>query len=372
MRKIMIFLLAMAITLTALPGFAQETQTPVEGKKVAYIMYMSSSAIFEMWSDSFARTAEALGMQADTFFCDDSDEEWRNRVLQCAEEGYDGLLVSHGGIDYAWSFLTEVLQQYPNIKIATFDTYFQDENGDTQTIDGVVQLFQQDAGLAAMLVEEILAMYPEKVEKGEPVNLLQVQQEDYIIAFDRRQEGYQLYEDAGKIKTLERIAPEDRLNPASSMAQVAQAALSKYEQGEIDAIWCCYDAYAQGVYQALRALDSDIPMVSVDLCDEDIQCMAEGQNWKACATTNWTSNGEFACRVLALEMAQQYEDIQAASCYYEDPGMWMEIPAVVITQTQVMSQENVSIQNIAEVAQAAYTDQSWMPTCDWMSAALAD
>ena len=26
--------------------------------------------------------------------------------------------------------------------------------------------------------------------------------------------------------------------------------------------------------------------------------MQEGKNWKACATTNWSSNGEFACRVL--------------------------------------------------------------------------
>ncbi len=372
MRKIMTLFLVTALIFTCVTGCSQKTESPVKGKKVAYIMYMSSSAIFDIWSEAFTKTAEALGMEADTFFCEDSDEEWKNRILQCAEDGYDGLLVSHGGVDYAWEFLTGVLEEYPNLKIATFDTSFQDENKDAQKIDGVVQLFQQDSGLAAALVEEILAMYPEKVKNGEPVNILQVQEEDYIIAFDRRQAGYQLYETVGQISTLKQMAPKDHLNPVQSMKEEAKKAIAMYAAGEIDAIWCCYDTYAQGVYQALKELDSAIPMVSVDICDEDIKLMAEGQNWKACATTNWTLNGEFACRVLALEMAEQYDDIKAASCYYENLGMWMEIPSVVVTQEQVMSRENITIKNLSDVAEDAYTDKSWMPSCDWMTAALRD
>ena len=143
MRKIMTLFLVTALIFTCVTGCSQRTESPVKGKKVAYIMYMSSSAIFDIWSESFTKTAEALGIKADTFFCEDSDEEWKNRILQCAEDGYDGLLVSHGGVDYAWEFLTGVLEEYPNLKIATFDTSFQDEKGDAQKIDGVVQLFQQ-------------------------------------------------------------------------------------------------------------------------------------------------------------------------------------------------------------------------------------
>ncbi len=370
MRKIITLLLAAALIMACAAGCSQKERSPVEGKKVAYIMYMSSSPIFEMWSESFTKTAEAFGMEADTFFCDDSDDEWKNRIMQCAKEGYDGLLVSHGGVDYAWEFLSGVLEEYPDLKIATFDTSFRDENGDTKTIDGVVQLFQQDSGLASILVEEILTMYPEKVKEKEPVKILQVQEENYIIAFDRRQVGYHLYETTGKIRTLEQMAPEDHLNPTSSMQDVAERIIAKYETGEIDAIWCCYDAYAQGVYKALKELNSEIPMVSVDISDADIQCMAEGRNWKACATTNWTLNGEFACRVLALEMAGQYDDIKAASSYYESPGMWMEIPSVVVTQEQVMSGENITIENLSTVADDSYTDKSWMPSCKWIAAAL--
>ena len=365
MRKIITIItvfMAAVLTVTCAAGASPRKNSPVEGKKAAYIMYMSSSPIFELWSESFTKTAESLGMEADTFFC----EDWKNRILQCAKDGYDGLLVSHGGVDYAWEFLSGVLEEYPDLKIATFDTSFRDESGDTKTIDGVVQLFQQDAGLAAALVEEILAMYPDKAAKDEPVNILQVQEENYIIAFDRRQSGYQPYETAGRIRTLEQMAPEDHLSPEASMQEAAEKIIGKYNDGEIDAIWCCYDAYARGVYKALRELGSDIPMVSADICDEDIQLMAEGKNWKACATTNWTLNGEFACRVLALEMAGQYDDIKAASSYYESPGMWMEIPSVVVTQEQVMSGQNVTVENLSDVAEDAYTDRSFMPSCDWM------
>jgi simple sugar transport system substrate-binding protein len=276
-------------------------------------------------------------------------------------------MVSHGGQEYAYDFLTGILEQYPDLKIVTFDTPFKDANGETAQIEGVTQFFQQDAGFAESLVEAIMDMYPEKVEAGEPVNILQVQQgAGYNSPFDRRQVGYQPFEDEGKIKTVERIAPIDDQNATASMRDVTAATLQKYTSEDIDGIWCCYDAYAQGVYQALREAGSDIPMVSVDICNEDIQFMQEGENWKACATTNWTSNGEFACRVLALEMADQYDDIAAASCYYEDPGDWLEIPSVIVTQEMVTSKDGINIENLAEVAGEAYSDTSWMPTCDWM------
>ena len=371
-KRIFAALMAAAMLAAPATAFAEEAvESPVAGQKIAYIMYMTPATIFQMWSDEFESTAEALGMEADTFFCNDSADTWKNTIEQCAAAGYNGLMVSHGGQEYAWDFLIGILAQYPDLKIVTFDTPFKDANGEVAKIEGVTQFFQQDAGFAATLVESILGMYPEKVEAGEPVNILQVQQgAGYNSPFDRRQVGYQPYEDEGKIHTVERIAPIDDQNATSSMRDVTAATLPKYAAGEIDGIWCCYDAYAQGVYQALIEAGSDIPMVSVDICNEDIQFMQEGKNWKACATTNWTSNGEFACRVLALEMADEYAAIEAASCYYPEIGAWMEIPSVVVTQEQVMSKEGVNIENLGEVADASYLDRTWMPTTDWMDAIL--
>ena len=347
--------------------------SPVAGKKIAYIMLMTPATIFNMWSESFTETAEALGMTADTFFCADNADEWQTRIETCAAAGYDGLMVSHGGQEYAWQFLTDILAKYPDLKIVTFDTPFKDANGDVAKIEGVTQFFQQDAGFAAGLVEALMAL-PENADKvaaGEALNILQVQQgAGFNSPFDRRQVGYQPYLDEGKIVNVDRIAPTDNQNATSSMRDVTAATLANYTDDQIDGIWCCYDAYAQGVYQALKEGGCEIPMVSVDICNEDIQFMQEGKNWKACATTNWTSNGEFACRVLALEMADEYAAIEAASCYYPEIGAWMEIPSVVVTQEQVMSKEGVNIENLGEVADASYLDRTWMPTTDWMDAIL--
>ena len=228
-----VFALLMAAAMVAAPVstvFAEEAaESPVAGQKIAYIMYMTPATIFQMWSDSFESTAEALGMEADTFFCNDSADTWKNTIEQCAAAGYNGLMVSHGGQEYAWDFLSGILEQYPDLKIVTFDTPFKDANGETAKIEGVTQFFQQDAGFAATLVEAILGMYPEKVEAGEAVNILQVQQgAGYNSPFDRRQVGYQPYEDEGKIKTVERIAPIDDQNATSSMRDVTAATLPKY------------------------------------------------------------------------------------------------------------------------------------------------
>ena len=123
-------------------------ESPVAGKKIAYIMLMSSATIFQMWSDSFTETAKKLGMTADTFFCSDNADTWKSTIEQCAQGGYDGLMVSHGGQEYAWDFLSGILEQYPDLKIVTFDTPFKDANGEVQKIEGVTQFFQQDAGFA--------------------------------------------------------------------------------------------------------------------------------------------------------------------------------------------------------------------------------
>lgn len=343
-------------------------ESPVAGKKIAYIMLMTPATIFNMWSDEFTKTANALGMQADTFFCSDNADTWKTTIETCAQSGYDGLMVSHGGQEYAWSFLSDILKQYPDLKIVTFDTPFKDANGNVQKIDGVTQFFQQDAGFAKTLVEQLIELNPGK----KPVRILQVQQgQGYNSPFDRRQVGYQPFLDDGSIVNVERIAPIDDQNATNSMRDVTAATLAKYnDTADIDGIWCCYDAYAQGVYQALKEANSQIPMVSVDISNEDINCMAEGTNWKACATTNWTSNGEFACRVLACELAGDYDAIANASCYYADPGAWMEIPSTVITQEMVMSKPGVNIENLDEVAPDSYKDRTWMPTTDWMDALL--
>ncbi len=351
---------------------AAGADSPVAGKKMAYIMQMAPSDIFQMWSQAAQETAQGLGMEYDAFFCGGSDAQWQDTVSQCAAAGYDGLLLSHGGQNYAYTFLKNLMAQYPDLKLVTFDTQFKDENGQTQTLEGVTQFFQQDAQFAQLLLDYILEeLYPDKVEAGTPVNILKVWVgPNFLSPFDRRQEGYEAYEQQGLIHTVETIGPSDFNNAEASMADVTTATLAKYQPGQIDAIWCCYDLYASGVYTALTQGGYDIPMVSVDICNADIEKMArENSPWKACATTNWFYNGEFGVRVLALEMAGEYDKI--IDPMTGQASAWLELPTNVITQDMV-SGGGINVTNLDTVAGEAYTDRSWMPTSDWMARLLGD
>ena len=334
-----------------------DVDSPVAGKKVAYIMQMAPSDIFQMWSEYAKKTAEGLGMQYDVFFCDGSDTKWQDTVSQCAASGYDGLLLSHGGQNYAYTFLTDLLKDYPELKIVTFDTPFKDSNGEVQTIDGVTQFFQQDAQFAELLLDYVCnELYPDKVAAGEPVNILKVWVgPNFNSPFDRRQVGYEKYENDGLIKTVETIGPSDYNNAEASMTDVTTSTLAKYDEGEIDAIWCCYDLYASGVYTA---------------CNADIDKMAqEGSPWKACATTNWYYNGEFGMRVLALEMADEYDKI--IDPMTGEASNWLELPTNVVTQDMVAG-GGINVTNLDTVAGENYSDRSYMPTTDWMAELLGD
>lgn len=369
-KKLFILFLTSIIVLSAAgctnSSDVENTKSPVSGKKVAYIMQMSSSDIFQTWSQSAQKTAEALGMEYEAFFCEGSDDVWKDTVSKCAAEGYDGLLLSHGGKEYSYTFLNDLKNQYPDLKIVTFDTLFEDSNGETKKIEGVTQFFQQDANLTELLLDYVCNdLYPEKVAASEPVNILKVWVgPGFLSPFDRRQEGYAKYEEQGLIRTVDTIAPSDFSNPEASIAEITSDALEKYSEEGIDAIWCCYDLYANGVYTALTQGGYDIPMVSVDICNTDIEKMkSENSPWKACATTNWKYNGEFGMRVLALEMTGEYDKII-------DPitgkiNDWLEIPGSIVTQDMVLGKE-VDVTNLDTVAGKEYSDNSWMPTTDWM------
>lgn len=335
--------------------------SPVEGKKIAYILNMPSSEIFQLCADQCVETAEKLGMTCDVFFSDGDDAAFQNYISTCAADGYDGLFLSHGGEDYSYTFLNNLLKEYPDLKIVTFDTQFKDADGETQKIEGVTQFFQDDAGFATSLLDYICEdLYPEK----ETVNVLKVWVgPNYIAAFDRREAGYQTYEESGRIHTLEVIGPTDYSNATASMYEVMSATLMKYEEGDIDAIWVAYDAYAQGCYQALKESGMDIPLVSVDICNMDIEYMLdEDSPWKACACTDFKANGEQGVRLLALELNGDYDDIKDIRT--GEVTDYLEMPASLITQD--MLKEDTTIENIYEIAPVQYGAVENYVTNDWL------
>ena len=289
---------------------AQTDTLPLEGKRIAYILNVVSTDIFQMAANAAKATAEALGATCDVYFTDTDNVRFQDTVSTCANQGYDAMFLSHGNQETSYDLVTGLVEK--GIEVVCFDTQFVDASGNKTTIEGATQMFQDDQGMAAMLLDYILDMYPEKVDAGEPVKILKIWRGPGISPFDRRQEAYLEYEEKGRIETIEVLAPSDPKNGESSMTDVMAATLPKYKEGEVDAIWCCYDAYGRGAYVALsEAGRTDIPMVSVDISNQDINYMLDDTNvWQACATVDFTTIGQQGIRILAMKlMGETTEDV---------------------------------------------------------------
>ena len=341
--------------------------SPVAGKKVAYIMIMPSATIFQMWANSCKDLASALGASCDVFFCDGDFNKWQDTIRTCASGGYDGLLVSHGNQDGSYVFLKEITEQYPNLKITCFDTQFY-ADGQYQKIPGVTQMFQQDASLVTVLLDEMIAKY------GEGVRLIKVWRgPNYNSPFDRREVGWQEYEQAGKIKTVGEVQPlQDTVDSANT---VFAAYLQSIKREDVDGVVVYYDCYGQGVYQAItenanfNGTNGDpLPMGSVDIDPVDVTNMQTRPDiWTAAGTTDWTLNGEIGMRILFLEMAGEYDKIYDPASGQTGVDV-VEVPGSAILATSL--KDTSTVENLGEIADETYGNLNYLSVADWMPADL--
>jgi ABC-type sugar transport system substrate-binding protein len=348
------------------------TDNPVAGKKVAYVMIMKSASIFQMWKDSCASLCEALGVQFDYFFCDGDFNTWQDTIRTCASAGYDGLLVSHGNQDGSYVFLKEITEQYPDLKIVTFDTQFYTD-GEYQKLDGVTQMFQQDASLVTVLLDQQIEAKKARGEDG-PVRLIKVWRgPNYNSPFDRREVGWEEYEAEGLIETVGEIQPLD--DTVDSANTVTAAYLQSINRDDVDGIVVYYDLYAQGVYNAILENDNfngtngdALPMGSVDIDPVDVTNMQTNPDiWVAAGTTDWTMNGEIGMRALLLEIAGEYDKIYdpASGEYGVDV---IEVPGTAILASSLNADSTV--ETLGDVAGETYGNLDYLSETDWMPKSL--
>lgn len=359
---------AVASTSTAATSVTVNTDNPVAGKKVAYIMLLPSATIFQMWKDSCANLCKAMGVDFDFFFCDGDFNKWQDTIRTCAEAGYDGLVVSHGNQDGSYVFLKEIHDSYPDMKIVTFDTQFYTD-GEYQKIDGVTQMFQQDKSLVTVLLDSMIEAKKEKGEDG-PVRLIKVWRgPNYNSPFDRREVGWEEYEKAGKIETVGEVQPlEDSVDSANT---VTAAYLQTVNRDDVDGIISFYDLYGQGVYNAILENDNmngnngdALSMASVDIDNVDVTNMQTRPDiWTAAGTTDWTMNGEIAMRILFLEMADDYDDIYDPATGKKGVDV-VEVPGTAILAKNLKSDSTV--ENLGDIAGETYGNLDYLSEASWM------
>ena len=338
-------------------------ENPVAGKKVAYIMLLPSATIFQMWKDSCASLCDALDVKFDFFFCDGDFNKWQDTIRTCASAGYDGLLVSHGNQDGSYVFLKEITEQYPDLKIVTFDTQFYTD-GEYQKLPGVTQMFQQDEPLVTVLLDQMIEEY------GEGVRLIKVWRgPNYNSPFDRREVGWQKYEAEGKIVTVGEVQPlQDSVDSANT---VTAAYLQGVNRADVDGIIAYYDLYGQGVYNAIAENDNfngkngdALPMASVDIDPVDITNMQTRPDiWTAAGTTDWTMNGEIGMRILMLQLADQYDKIFDPATGKNGVDV-VEVPGTAIKADALQSDSTV--ENLGTIAGETYGNLDYLSEADWM------
>lgn len=359
---------APAAEATAETAASSTTENPVAGKKVAYIMIMPSASIFQMWKDSCAKLCNALGVQFDFFFCDGDFNKWQDTIRTCASAGYDGLLVSHGNQDGSYVFLKEITEQYPDMKIVTFDTQFY-ADGEYKKLEGITQMFQQDASLVTVLLDQQIAEKKARGEEG-PARLIKVWRgPNYNSPFDRREVGWKEYEDAGKIVTVGEIQPLQ--DSADSANTVTAAYLQSIKREDVDGMVVYYDLYAQGAYNAILENDNfngkngaALSMGSVDIDPVDVTNMQTNPDiWSAAGTTDWTMNGEIGMRILMLEIAGEYDKIYDPASGQSGVDV-VEVPGTAIPATSLKADSTV--ENLGDVAGETYGNLDYLSETDWM------
>ncbi len=365
MKKIIAVVLALVLALSMMTVAAAEDTNPVAGKKVAYIMLLPSATIFQMWANSCTDLCAALGVECDVHFCGGDFNVWQDRISACAAAGYDGLLVSHGNQDGSYTFLKQITEDYPDLKIVCFDTQFYTD-GEYQKLPGVTQLFQQDKSLVTVLLDTMIDKF------GEGVRLIKVWRgPNYNSPFDRREVGWQEYEAAGKIVTVGEVQPlQDTLDSANTMMA---AYLQSVNREDVDGVVVYYDLYGQGVYNAISedpnfSGENALPMASVDIDQVDVTNMQNHPEiWTAAGTTDWTMNGEIAMRLLLLEIAGEYDKIYdpATGEYGVDV---VEVPGTAILATSL--KDTSTVENLGEIAGETYGNLSYLSVADWMPADL--
>ena len=342
---------------------AAAAQNPVAGKKVAYVMLLPSATIFQMWKDSCQDLCDSLGVDFDFFFCDGDFNKWQDTIRTCASAGYDGLLLSHGNQDGSYVFLKEITEQYPDLKIVTFDTQFYTD-GQYQKLPGVTQMFQQDKSLVTVLLDQMIEKY------GEGVRLIKVWRgPNFNSPFDRREVGRAEYEAAGKIKTVGEIQPlQDSVDSANT---VTAAYLQGVKREDVDGVIAYYDMYGQGVYNAIAENDNfngkngeALPMASVDIDPVDVTNMQMRSDiWTAAGTTDWTMNGEIGMRILMLELAGEYDKIYDPAS--KEAGVdVVEVPGTAIKASELKAESTV--ENLGEIAGETYGNIDYLSEAEWM------
>jgi simple sugar transport system substrate-binding protein len=255
----------------------------------------------------------SLGFKVDTFITDSNDVVFQDRVQQCIESGYDGMILTHGKQEYAYALVKSVVDA--GIPVVTFDTLPFDSDG--KTPEGITVTQQDDYSLARDSLNALIAYCKENYNIEVP-KIISNFYGPGVPPLDRRNKILKEYVENGRVILVDTVVATDPSNYLGDFQAKFGAMLNKYPKGSFDAFWSVADIYAQGCY--LAAEDNgrlgEFPFFSIDASNTDIEYMRRpNSSWITCSAVDASLIGEVCVRILALKLAgEKTPDVYDFAC----------------------------------------------------------
>lgn len=270
--------------------------------KIAVVRNLAAGDHTQQFLAGCVSEGKKFGYQVDTFVTDGVDSRAQETTAQVISKGYDGIILSHGQLSYAYDLLKPAVDK--GMKVVTFDTMpFKDGNPKGELLPTVTSTAQDDYALAELSLGQMMKDFEAKGGKY-PMKVVKTFMGPGVPPLDRRNTIYTKLEKEGKIKTIYTIAPSDPANARGDVTTKTAAILPTLRKGRVDAIWGCYDELAKGVLQALNdANRTDIPMYTIDISNDDIQLMVKNPKvWISAAAVDPQLIGIVNMRLMALKL----------------------------------------------------------------------
>ncbi|TDQ42673.1 sugar ABC transporter substrate-binding protein [Aureibacillus halotolerans] len=269
---------------------------------------------------------ESLGFTVDTFSANGDSAKFHDAIAQALEKEYDGIILSHGDDPATVDDVKKITDQ--GIPVVTFDSL-----PELAEIPNVTVTSQDDEALATFALDHLID------NEGEDAKIAYL----WVDGFPpmvRRNAVYQTYlEEYPSLTEVERfgIAAEDT---SVQTQNAVSAMLTKYPEGELDAIFATWDAFAIGAARAIKeAGRDDVKIYGIDVSNADLQVMQEDESaWVSTAAVDPKMIGAVNVRLVAKKIAGE-----------ETPQEFHLEASNIDRETLITSENPVNMDNLADI-----------------------
>lgn len=234
---------------------------------------------------------ESLGFKVDTFSADGDTLKFHDALEQAANDDVDAVVISHGD-DATTVELVQKLRD-KGIEVVAFDSV-----AELEGVAGVTSTSQNDQSLAKLALDNLVA------DTGGEAKILYLWVDGFPPMVRRNQTYQEVLAANPGIVELDRFGVANNNTSVATQEAVASL-LAKYPEGELDAIFATWDAFAIGAYRALvEAGRTEVKIYGIDVSNPDLEAIqAENSPWVSTAAVDPKLIGAVTVRLAAKKLA---------------------------------------------------------------------